>query len=90
MRKSESAWPQVCTLPANPWGLLSLQEFIRLGSLSKLSGKGLQQRMFFLVSELCVLTTIGDPQGHRNGPRQPEGDLEGRGSSRQRYSHWSC
>lgn len=26
------------------------QEFIRLGSLSKLSGKGLQQRMFFLVS----------------------------------------
>lgn len=27
------------------------QEFIRLGSLSKLSGKGLQQRMFFLVSK---------------------------------------
>uniref|UniRef100_A0A8C3TH16 FERM, ARHGEF and pleckstrin domain-containing protein 1 n=1 Tax=Chelydra serpentina TaxID=8475 RepID=A0A8C3TH16_CHESE len=27
------------------------REFIRLGSLSKLSGKGLQQRMFFLVSD---------------------------------------
>lgn len=26
------------------------QEFIRLGCLSKLSGKGLQQRMFFLVT----------------------------------------
>uniref|UniRef100_A0A8C0LGS8 FERM, ARHGEF and pleckstrin domain-containing protein 1 n=1 Tax=Canis lupus dingo TaxID=286419 RepID=A0A8C0LGS8_CANLU len=35
------------------------REFIRLGSLSKLSGKGLQQRMFFLVSAgsltLCTL-----------------------------------
>uniref|UniRef100_A0A8C5D1J8 FERM, ARHGEF and pleckstrin domain-containing protein 1 n=1 Tax=Gadus morhua TaxID=8049 RepID=A0A8C5D1J8_GADMO len=32
------------------------REFIRLGCLSKLSGKGLQQRMFFLVcsSVLCV------------------------------------
>uniref|UniRef100_A0A2K6TD47 FERM, ARHGEF and pleckstrin domain-containing protein 1 n=1 Tax=Saimiri boliviensis boliviensis TaxID=39432 RepID=A0A2K6TD47_SAIBB len=30
--------------------LLGIFEFIRLGSLSKLSGKGLQQRMFFLVS----------------------------------------
>ncbi|XP_067392985.1 FERM, ARHGEF and pleckstrin domain-containing protein 1 isoform X5 [Emydura macquarii macquarii] len=27
------------------------REFIRLGSLSKLSGKGLQQRMFFLIEE---------------------------------------
>uniref|UniRef100_A0A8C5NWS8 FERM, ARHGEF and pleckstrin domain-containing protein 1 n=1 Tax=Jaculus jaculus TaxID=51337 RepID=A0A8C5NWS8_JACJA len=33
------------------------REFIRLGSLSKLSGKGLQQRMFFLVSE----GTAGSP-----------------------------
>lgn len=30
------------------------QEFIRLGCLSKLSGKGLQQRMFFLVGLFCV------------------------------------
>lgn len=34
----------------NPRALFAPQEFIRLGSLSKLSGKGLQQRMFFLVS----------------------------------------
>lgn len=31
-----------------------LQEFIRLGCLSKLSGKGLQQRMFFLVRTLAL------------------------------------
>lgn len=31
--------------------LFNLQEFIRLGCLSKLSGKGLQQRMFFLVRQ---------------------------------------
>lgn len=30
------------------------QEFIRLGCLSKLSGKGLQQRMFFLVGTLAL------------------------------------
>ena len=36
--------------PSQLVGVFSLQEFIRLGSLSKLSGKGLQQRMFFLVS----------------------------------------
>lgn len=50
---------RVCTLAISPRGLHAcgqppglspLQEFIRLGSLSKLSGKGLQQRMFFLVS----------------------------------------
>ncbi len=41
--------------PCQLMGLSSLQEFIRLGSLSKLSGKGLQQRMFFLVSgESCL------------------------------------
>lgn len=32
-----------------PMFVLDFQEFIRLGCLSKLSGKGLQQRMFFLV-----------------------------------------
>lgn len=32
-----------------------LQEFIRLGCLSKLSGKGLQQRMFFLVGTLALV-----------------------------------
>lgn len=36
------------------------REFIRLGCLSKLSGKGLQQRMFFLVKHtlqcLCSAT----------------------------------
>lgn len=31
--------------------VFNLQEFIRLGCLSKLSGKGLQQRMFFLVRQ---------------------------------------
>uniref|UniRef100_A0A8C7HNE3 FERM, ARHGEF and pleckstrin domain-containing protein 1 n=1 Tax=Oncorhynchus kisutch TaxID=8019 RepID=A0A8C7HNE3_ONCKI len=31
------------------------REFIRLGCLSKLSGKGLQQRMFFLVSHYFLL-----------------------------------
>lgn len=31
-----------------------LQEFIRLGCLSKLSGKGLQQRMFFLVGTFAL------------------------------------
>lgn len=43
------------------------QEFIRLGSLSKLSGKGLQQRMFFLVSEGRRACGDGDPglQGQR-------------------------
>lgn len=30
------------------------REFIRLGCLSKLSGKGLQQRMFFLVKPLTL------------------------------------
>uniref|UniRef100_A0A8C4ESG0 FERM, ARHGEF and pleckstrin domain-containing protein 1 n=1 Tax=Dicentrarchus labrax TaxID=13489 RepID=A0A8C4ESG0_DICLA len=34
-------------------------EFIRLGCLSKLSGKGLQQRMFFLFSDCLVYTSRG-------------------------------
>uniref|UniRef100_A0A671XVZ5 FERM, ARHGEF and pleckstrin domain-containing protein 1 n=1 Tax=Sparus aurata TaxID=8175 RepID=A0A671XVZ5_SPAAU len=34
-------------------------EFIRLGCLSKLSGKGLQQRMFFLFSDSLVYTSRG-------------------------------
>ncbi|KAL8189971.1 UNVERIFIED_CONTAM: FERM, ARHGEF and pleckstrin domain-containing protein 1 [Gekko kuhli] len=36
-----------------------LQEFIRLGSLSKLSGKGLQQRMFFLFNDALLYTSRG-------------------------------
>ncbi|EFB20775.1 hypothetical protein PANDA_002849, partial [Ailuropoda melanoleuca] len=48
-----------CTLPANPQGLFALQEFIRLGSLSKLSGKGLQQRMFFLFNDVLLYTSRG-------------------------------
>ncbi|KAK5623392.1 hypothetical protein CRENBAI_015102 [Crenichthys baileyi] len=35
------------------------REFIRLGSLSKLSGKGLQQRMFFLFSDCLMYTSRG-------------------------------
>ncbi|XP_054830898.1 FERM, ARHGEF and pleckstrin domain-containing protein 1 isoform X2 [Eublepharis macularius] len=35
------------------------REFIRLGSLSKLSGKGLQQRMFFLFSDVLLYTSRG-------------------------------
>ncbi|XP_072267432.1 FERM, ARHGEF and pleckstrin domain-containing protein 1 isoform X4 [Pyxicephalus adspersus] len=35
------------------------REFIRLGSLSKLSGKGLQQRMFFLFNDVLVYTSRG-------------------------------
>uniref|UniRef100_A0AAQ4P8A2 FERM, ARHGEF and pleckstrin domain-containing protein 1 n=1 Tax=Gasterosteus aculeatus aculeatus TaxID=481459 RepID=A0AAQ4P8A2_GASAC len=35
------------------------REFIRLGCLSKLSGKGLQQRMFFLFSDSLVYTSRG-------------------------------
>uniref|UniRef100_A0A670KG33 FERM, ARHGEF and pleckstrin domain-containing protein 1 n=1 Tax=Podarcis muralis TaxID=64176 RepID=A0A670KG33_PODMU len=34
-------------------------EFIRLGSLSKLSGKGLQQRMFFLFNDVLLYTSRG-------------------------------
>ncbi|PKU28668.1 hypothetical protein llap_21028 [Limosa lapponica baueri] len=34
-------------------------EFIRLGSLSKLSGKGLQQRMFFLFNDILLYTSRG-------------------------------
>uniref|UniRef100_A0A3P8USP8 FERM, ARHGEF and pleckstrin domain-containing protein 1 n=1 Tax=Cynoglossus semilaevis TaxID=244447 RepID=A0A3P8USP8_CYNSE len=36
-----------------------LQEFIRLGCLSKLSGKGLQQRMFFLFNDVILYTSRG-------------------------------
>uniref|UniRef100_A0AAQ5XHB1 FERM, ARHGEF and pleckstrin domain-containing protein 1 n=1 Tax=Amphiprion ocellaris TaxID=80972 RepID=A0AAQ5XHB1_AMPOC len=39
--------------------VFDLQEFIRLGCLSKLSGKGLQQRMFFLFSDSLVYTSRG-------------------------------
>ncbi|XP_018105359.1 FERM, ARHGEF and pleckstrin domain-containing protein 1 isoform X1 [Xenopus laevis] len=35
------------------------REFIRLGSLSKLSGKGLQQRMFFLFNDVMIYTSRG-------------------------------
>ncbi|XP_054430299.1 FERM, ARHGEF and pleckstrin domain-containing protein 1 [Pteronotus mesoamericanus] len=35
------------------------REFIRLGSLSKLSGKGLQQRMFFLFNDILLYTSRG-------------------------------
>ncbi|XP_055465555.1 FERM, ARHGEF and pleckstrin domain-containing protein 1 isoform X1 [Psammomys obesus] len=35
------------------------REFIRLGSLSKLSGKGLQQRMFFLFNDVLLYTGRG-------------------------------
>uniref|UniRef100_A0A674EZA6 FERM, ARHGEF and pleckstrin domain-containing protein 1 n=1 Tax=Salmo trutta TaxID=8032 RepID=A0A674EZA6_SALTR len=37
----------------------SLKEFIRLGCLSKLSGKGLQQRMFFLFNDVLLYTSRG-------------------------------
>lgn len=40
---------QTISLCSHVLFLFDLQEFIRLGCLSKLSGKGLQQRMFFLV-----------------------------------------
>uniref|UniRef100_A0A8C9JIM1 FERM, ARHGEF and pleckstrin domain-containing protein 1 n=1 Tax=Panthera tigris altaica TaxID=74533 RepID=A0A8C9JIM1_PANTA len=39
--------------------LLLIKEFIRLGSLSKLSGKGLQQRMFFLFNDVLLYTSRG-------------------------------
>ncbi|XP_028249792.1 FERM, ARHGEF and pleckstrin domain-containing protein 1 isoform X1 [Parambassis ranga] len=35
------------------------REFIRLGCLSKLSGKGLQQRMFFLFNDIFLYTSRG-------------------------------
>ncbi|XP_055492649.1 FERM, ARHGEF and pleckstrin domain-containing protein 1 [Leucoraja erinacea] len=35
------------------------REFIRLGCLSKLSAKGLQQRMFFLFNDILVYTSRG-------------------------------
>uniref|UniRef100_A0A452SVA6 FERM, ARHGEF and pleckstrin domain-containing protein 1 n=1 Tax=Ursus americanus TaxID=9643 RepID=A0A452SVA6_URSAM len=38
---------------------LTAGEFIRLGSLSKLSGKGLQQRMFFLFNDVLLYTSRG-------------------------------
>ncbi|TKC53363.1 hypothetical protein EI555_005678 [Monodon monoceros] len=45
--------------PSQLVGVFSLQEFIRLGSLSKLSGKGLQQRMFFLFNDVLLYTSRG-------------------------------
>ncbi|XP_077572264.1 FERM, ARHGEF and pleckstrin domain-containing protein 1-like isoform X1 [Stigmatopora nigra] len=41
------------------------REFIRLGCLSKLSGKGLQQRMFFLFSDSLVYTSRGMSQSNQ-------------------------
>nr|XP_061802863.1 FERM, ARHGEF and pleckstrin domain-containing protein 1-like [Nerophis lumbriciformis] len=41
------------------------REFIRLGCLSKLSGKGLQQRMFFLFSDSLVYTSRGMTQSNQ-------------------------
>uniref|UniRef100_A0A9J7Y557 FERM, ARHGEF and pleckstrin domain-containing protein 1 n=1 Tax=Cyprinus carpio carpio TaxID=630221 RepID=A0A9J7Y557_CYPCA len=38
---------------------LDRNEFIRLGCLSKLSGKGLQQRMFFLFNDVLMYTSRG-------------------------------
>nr|XP_046152476.1 FERM, ARHGEF and pleckstrin domain-containing protein 1-like isoform X1 [Oncorhynchus gorbuscha]XP_046153219.1 FERM, ARHGEF and pleckstrin domain-containing protein 1-like isoform X1 [Oncorhynchus gorbuscha] len=35
------------------------REFLRLGCLSKLSGKGLQQRMFFLFNDVLLYTSRG-------------------------------
>ncbi|CAL8369338.1 unnamed protein product [Arctogadus glacialis] len=35
------------------------REFVRLGCLSKLSGKGLQQRMFFLFNDVILYTSRG-------------------------------
>uniref|UniRef100_A0A668ARU6 FERM, ARHGEF and pleckstrin domain-containing protein 1 n=1 Tax=Myripristis murdjan TaxID=586833 RepID=A0A668ARU6_9TELE len=40
-------------------GRVSSLEFIRLGCLSKLSGKGLQQRMFFLFNDVILYTSRG-------------------------------
>uniref|UniRef100_A0A4W5P0R2 FERM, ARHGEF and pleckstrin domain-containing protein 1 n=1 Tax=Hucho hucho TaxID=62062 RepID=A0A4W5P0R2_9TELE len=39
--------------------LLLTGEFLRLGCLSKLSGKGLQQRMFFLFNDVLLYTSRG-------------------------------
>uniref|UniRef100_M4A8V9 FERM, ARHGEF and pleckstrin domain-containing protein 1 n=1 Tax=Xiphophorus maculatus TaxID=8083 RepID=M4A8V9_XIPMA len=39
--------------------VVSGREFIRLGCLSKLSGKGLQQRMFFLFNDVILYTSRG-------------------------------
>uniref|UniRef100_A0A673BWR3 FERM, ARHGEF and pleckstrin domain-containing protein 1 n=1 Tax=Sphaeramia orbicularis TaxID=375764 RepID=A0A673BWR3_9TELE len=39
--------------------ILKFHEFIRLGCLSKLSGKGLQQRMFFLFNDVILYTSRG-------------------------------
>uniref|UniRef100_A0A8C7DMW3 FERM, ARHGEF and pleckstrin domain-containing protein 1 n=1 Tax=Oncorhynchus kisutch TaxID=8019 RepID=A0A8C7DMW3_ONCKI len=39
--------------------LLLTWEFLRLGCLSKLSGKGLQQRMFFLFNDVLLYTSRG-------------------------------
>lgn len=61
-------------------GLLSPQEFIRLGSLSKLSGKGLQQRMFFLVSGESCLSSLWSVV-HRAGPLLPLGGTWGAGGA---------
>uniref|UniRef100_A0A2I3HA07 FERM, ARHGEF and pleckstrin domain-containing protein 1 n=1 Tax=Nomascus leucogenys TaxID=61853 RepID=A0A2I3HA07_NOMLE len=51
------ARPIPCAPERRP--LLLVKEFIRLGSLSKLSGKGLQQRMFFLFNDVLLYTSRG-------------------------------
>uniref|UniRef100_A0A8C9VNX6 FERM, ARHGEF and pleckstrin domain-containing protein 1 n=1 Tax=Scleropages formosus TaxID=113540 RepID=A0A8C9VNX6_SCLFO len=43
----------------SPFRLLCFKEFIRLGCLSKLSAKGLQQRMFFLFNDVLLYTSRG-------------------------------
>lgn len=51
------------------------REFIRLGCLSKLSGKGLQQRMFFLVKHSYTHTFFYTPKMffvmQKNSTNQP-------------------
>uniref|UniRef100_A0A8C9WDI7 FERM, ARHGEF and pleckstrin domain-containing protein 1 n=1 Tax=Scleropages formosus TaxID=113540 RepID=A0A8C9WDI7_SCLFO len=57
-----------------------LQEFIRLGCLSKLSGKGLQQRMFFLVISVPLMSYT-HPQSPQCGFYSMDSD---------RYPSFSC
>lgn len=73
-----------CARPARAQGLFSPQEFIRLGSLSKLSGKGLQQRMFFLVSRESRLSSL---RPHGPGPASAACGARGR---REERPAWRC
>ncbi|PWA33809.1 hypothetical protein CCH79_00017222 [Gambusia affinis] len=57
--------PPRCLLLRSAGLTLTGREFIRLGCLSKLSGKGLQQRMFFLFSDCLMYTSRGTtPSNH--------------------------